>query len=58
MCPNAHTGKADGRRSPEICRRCNDPSTVKARETAKEAAEKETKALSPQEMAYKMGTGW
>ena len=38
--------------------KADDPSTVKARETAKEAAEKETKSLTPQDMAYKLGTGW
>lgn len=36
----------------------DDPSTVKAREIAKEQADKETKSLTPADMAYKIGTGW
>lgn len=45
--------------SAELAERLNasdDPSTVKAREVAKEAAEKETSTLTPGDMAYKMGT--
>jgi hypothetical protein len=45
----------------ELAERLNaadDPSTVKAREAAKEGAEKEVKGLSPSDMAYKLGTGW
>jgi muramidase (phage lysozyme) len=45
----------------ELAERLNaadDPATVKSREVAKEAAEKETKSLTPQDMAYKLGTGW
>ena len=45
----------------ELAERLNaadDPSTVKARDTAKDAAEKETKSLTPGDMAYKLGTGW
>lgn len=34
----------------------DDPSTIKAREDAKEQAEKETKGLTPSDMAYKLGT--
>jgi muramidase (phage lysozyme) len=47
--------------APELAERLNaadDPATVKSRETAKEAAEKETKSLTPSDMAYKLGTGW
>jgi muramidase (phage lysozyme) len=36
----------------------DEPSTLKAREAAKEAAETETKALTPSDMAYKLGTSW
>jgi len=45
----------------ELAERLNaadDPATVKSREVAKDAAEKETKSLTPQDMAYKLGTGW
>jgi hypothetical protein len=45
----------------EIAERLNasdDPSTLKAREAAKEEAEKETANLKAPEMAYKLGTGW
>jgi hypothetical protein len=45
----------------EIAERINasdDPNLVKAREAAKDEAEKETKGLSPSDMAYKLGTGW
>jgi hypothetical protein len=47
--------------APELAERLNaadDPSTKKARDEAKEAAETETKSLTPSDMAYKMGTGW
>lgn len=36
----------------------DEPSTLKAREEAKEAAEKEAKTLTPADMAYKLGTSW
>ena len=45
----------------ELAERLNaadDPATVKSRDVAKEAAEKETKSLTPADMAYKLGTGW
>jgi hypothetical protein len=45
----------------ELAERLNvsdDPSTVKSREVAKEAAEKEIKSLSSADMAYKLGSGW
>jgi len=45
----------------ELAERLNasdDPSTVRAREEAKDQAEKEVKGLTPSDMAYKMGTGW
>lgn len=45
----------------EIAERLNtadDPSTVKAREAVKEEADKEVKALSASDMAYKLGSGW
>ena len=45
----------------EIAERLNasdDPATLKSREAAKDAAEKETKSLTPADMAYKLGTGW
>lgn len=51
-------GSFDATELAERLNKADDPSTVKARETAKEAAEKETKNLSPQDMAYKLGTGW
>ncbi|MCK1445429.1 hypothetical protein IVB43_23880 [Bradyrhizobium sp. 48] len=44
----------------EIAERLNasdDPSTRKARQEAREAAETETKAMTPADMAYKLGTG-
>lgn len=47
--------------APELAERLNaadDPATVKSREVAKDAAEKETKGLTPSDMAYKLGTGW
>jgi hypothetical protein len=46
---------------PEIAERLNasdDPSTLKAREAAKDQAETETKSLTPADMAYKLGTGF
>jgi muramidase (phage lysozyme) len=45
----------------ELAERLNaadDPATVKSREVAKDSAEKETKSLTPSDMAYKLGTGW
>ena len=42
----------------ENLNRSDDPSTLKAREEAKEAAEKEVKALNPADMAYRLGTSW
>lgn len=45
----------------ELAERLNasdDPSTLKAREAAKEAADKETTSLAPGDIAYKMGTSW
>jgi muramidase (phage lysozyme) len=45
----------------ELAERLNasdDPSTLKAREEAKDAAEKEVKTLTPADMAYKLGTSW
>jgi hypothetical protein len=45
----------------ELAERLNaadDPATVKAREAAKEGAEKEVKSLTASDMAYKLGTGW
>jgi muramidase (phage lysozyme) len=47
--------------APELAERLNaadDPSTLKAREAAKDSAEKEVKGLTPGDMAYKLGTGW
>lgn len=45
----------------ELAERLNasdDPSTLKARTDAKEAAETETAKLTPADMAYKLGTSW
>lgn len=45
----------------EIAERLNasdDPSTRKAREEARDAAETETKSMTPADMAYKLGSGW
>lgn len=36
----------------------DEPSTLQARKDAKEAAETETKSLTPGDMAYKLGTSW
>ncbi|TAL43848.1 MAG: hypothetical protein EPN91_05685 [Salinibacterium sp.] len=47
--------------APEIAERLNagdEPSTLKARQAAKDEAEKETSSLSPSDMAYKLGSGW
>lgn len=47
--------------STEIAERLNasdEPSTLKAREAARDAAETETKSLTPADMAYKLGTGF
>lgn len=47
--------------SAELAERLNasdDPSTLKAREVAKEEAEKETKPLKADDIAYKLGTSW
>ncbi|WGR74346.1 MULTISPECIES: hypothetical protein [unclassified Bradyrhizobium] len=44
----------------ELAERLNasdDPSTLKAREAARDAAEKETANLAPSDMAYKLGSG-
>lgn len=51
-------GSFDATELADRLNKADDPATVKARETAKTAAEAETKNLSPQDMAYKMGTGW
>lgn len=45
----------------EIAERLNasdDPSTAKARETMRDAAENETKSMTPADMAYKLGSGF
>jgi muramidase (phage lysozyme) len=45
----------------ELAARLNaadDPATLRAREAAKDGAEKEVKGLSASDMAYKLGTGW
>lgn len=47
--------------STELAERLNaadEPSTLKARQDAKEAAEKETASLKPDDMAYKLGSSW
>jgi len=46
---------------PELAEKLNmsdDPSTAKAREEAKTAAEAETKSMTPSDMAYKLGSSW
>lgn len=55
----AWQGLKDSFTSEELALRLNasdDPSTRKARQEAKEAAEKEVEKLTPGDMAYKMGT--
>lgn len=57
----AWQGLKDSFSPAELAERLNaadEPSTVKARAEAKEAAEKETSTLTPGDMAYKMGTSW
>ncbi len=54
-------GLKDSFSAPELAERLNaadEPSTLKARTDAKEAAEKETATLTPSDVAYKLGTSW
>lgn len=57
----AWQGLKDSFSAAELAERLNmadEPSTVKARAEAKEAAEKEVTSLLPSDMAYKLGNGW
>jgi muramidase (phage lysozyme) len=57
----AWQGLKDSFSPQELAERLNaadDPSTLKARQDARDAAEKETTTLKPADMAYKLGTSW